>query len=82
MQELIAYLEKHYSAIINYSRRSRTGKTIGSGRMEKGVDLAVGSRQKNNGMSWSPKGSRALSLLKVAELNGQWQQLWFPTQTA
>jgi hypothetical protein len=27
-------------------------------------------------------GSRALSLLKVAELNGQWQQLWFPTQSA
>jgi len=82
LQELIGYLEKHYSEIIDYSRRSRTGKTIGSGRMEKGVDLAVGSRQKNNGMSWSPLGSRALSLLKLAELNGQWQQLWFPTRSA
>ena len=27
-------------------------------------------------------GSRALSLLKVAELNGQWQQLWFPAPAA
>jgi hypothetical protein len=81
-QELIGYLEKHHSEIINYNRRSRAGKTIGSGRMEKGVDLTVGSRQKNNGMSWSPLGSRALSLLKMAELNGQWQQLLFPTQTA
>ncbi|MDZ4871507.1 MAG: hypothetical protein CLLPBCKN_000895 [Chroococcidiopsis cubana SAG 39.79] len=50
--------------------------------MEKAVDLTVGQRQKNKGMSWRPNGSRALSLLKVAELNGQWQQLWFPALAA
>ncbi|MBD2306750.1 hypothetical protein H6G17_14685 [Chroococcidiopsis sp. FACHB-1243] len=33
-------------------------------------------------MSWRPLGSKALCLLKVVELNGQWQQLWFPTQAA
>ena len=81
-QELIGYLEKHQHEIINYKRRSSAGKTIGSGRVEKGVDLTVGLRQKNKGMSWSRLGSRALSLLKVVELNGQWQQLWFPAQTA
>lgn len=81
-QELIGYLEKHYSEIINYNLRSQAGKTIGSGRMEKGVDLTVGQRQKNKGMSWSSLGSRALSLLKIAEINGQWQQLWFPAQAA
>ena len=81
-QELIGYLEKHQYEIINYKRRSSAGKTIGSGRVEKGVDLTVGQRQKNKGMSWSRLGSRALSLLKVVELNGQWQQLWFPAQPA
>jgi hypothetical protein len=81
-QELIGYLEKHQHEIINYKRRSQVGKTIGSGRVEKGVDLTVGQRQKNKGMSWSHLGSRALSLLKVAQLNGQWQQLWFPAQAA
>ncbi len=81
-QELIRYLEKHQHEIINYKRRSQAGKTIGSGRMEKGVDLTIGSRQKNKGMSWSRLGSKALSLLKTAELNGQWQQLWFPAQAA
>ena len=81
-QELIGYLEKHQPEIINYKRRSSVGKTIGSGRVEKGVDLTVGQRQKNKGMSWRPLGSRALSLLKVVELNGQWQQLWFPAQAA
>ncbi len=81
-QELIGYLEKHQHEIINYKRRSQAGKTIGSGRVEKGVDLTVGQRQKNKGMSWRPLGSRALSLLKVAELNDQWEQLWFPAQAA
>lgn len=68
--------------IINYNHRSRMGKTIGSGRVEKGVDLIVGQRQKNKGMSWRPLGSKALCLLKVAEFNGQWQQLWLPPQAA
>jgi len=59
--ELIGYLEKHQSEIINYNRRRLVGKTIGSGRMEK-VDLTVGRRQKKKAMSWRPKGSKALSL--------------------
>ena len=49
--ELIGYLEKHHSEIINYNRRRRAGKTIGSGRMEKGVDLTVGRRQKKKAIS-------------------------------
>lgn len=28
----------------------------------------------------SPKGSRALAVLKVAELNGQWQSFWYPDE--
>jgi len=72
------YLEKHQSEIINYNRRRLVGKTIGSGRMEKGVDLTVGRRQKKKAMSWRPKGSKALSLLRIVELNERWQQLWFP----
>ncbi len=78
----VGYLSKHQPEIINYNRRSRAGKTIGSGQVEKGVDLTVGSRQKHRGMSWRPLGSKALCLLKVAELNGQWQQLWFPAQSS
>ena len=46
--------------------------------MEKGVDLVVGHRQKKKGMSWSERGSRALAILKVEELNGHWKQLWVP----
>ena len=78
MDKLLTYLEKHESEIINYRRRQQAGKTIGSGRVGKGVDVVVGNLQKYRGMSWSEKGSRALAVLKVVELNGQWDELWFP----
>jgi hypothetical protein len=78
--ELIGYFEKHAPEIIDYGRRQAAGKPIGSGRMEKGVDQVIGQRQKKKAMSWSPKGSKALAILKVVELNGQWQSLWFPDE--
>jgi hypothetical protein len=46
LQELIGYLEKHDNEIIDYERRQKAGKSIGSGRMEKGVDQVIGYRQK------------------------------------
>ena len=33
----IGYLEKHHSEIINYEGRRKVGKSIGSGRIEKGL---------------------------------------------
>jgi len=82
LAELIGYLEKHTSEIIDYGRRKATGKPIGSGRMEKAVDQVIGIRQKKKGMSWSKQGSHALALLKIAELNGQWHKLWTPPVAA
>jgi hypothetical protein len=76
LSELVVYLQKHQVEIIDYARRQAIGKPIGSGRMEKAVDQVIGMRQKKKGMSWSRQGSQALALLKMAELNGQWQQLW------
>lgn len=79
---LSTYLEKHEPEIIDYERRQKAGKSIGSGRMEKGVDQVIGARQKSKGMSWSPTGSKALGILKVVELNGQWNQFWFSEKAA
>ncbi len=78
LDELKTYLSKHESEMIDYERRQKAGKSIGSGRVEKAVDLVIGYRQKRKGMSWSSLGSKALAILKVVEINGQWQQLWFP----
>ena len=67
--ELIEYLTKHKKEIINYQKRKDVGKTIGSGRAEKGVDLVVAQRQKNKPIAWSEDGSHALSILKADYLN-------------
>ena len=74
--ELVGYLEKHAGEIIDYERRRAAGKWIGSGCMEKAVDRVIGIRQKKKGMSWSKQGSQTLAALKMAELNGQWEQLF------
>ena len=80
--ELIGYLEKHQTEIIDYHRRKKAGKTIGSGLMEKGCDQVIGHRQKKKGMSWRAVGSKSLAILKVVELNNQWEKLWFPQEAA
>ena len=68
-EELLQYLSKHESEIINYHKRKRAGKTIGSGRAEKGGDLVVAQRQKNKPIAWSEDGSHALAVLKAKALN-------------
>jgi hypothetical protein len=78
--ELIGYLKKHRHEIIDYERRQNTGKPIGSGRMEKRLDQVTGHRQNKKGMACSATGSKALAILKAIELNGLWQQLWWPKQ--
>lgn len=74
--KLMAYLTNHAHEIPDYGRRARAGKTIGSGRMEKGVDQVIGVRQKDQGMSWSQRGSYALGILTAYRANGHWDQLW------
>ncbi len=51
LDELITYFTKHKNEIINYELRCQAGKTIGSGRMEKAVDLTIGHRQKHKYLS-------------------------------
>ena len=62
-EELVGYLEKNRTTIIDYDRRQKTGKVIGSGRMEKQNDVVVAQRQKRKGMSWSKQGSLSLALV-------------------
>lgn len=69
--ELIEYLKKHQSEIINYKKRKEAKKTIGSGRAEKGVDMVVAYRQKNRPIAWSENGSYALSTLRIEYLNAR-----------
>jgi hypothetical protein len=67
-EELEKYLTKNKGYIIDYERRQKCGKTIGSGRMEKTVDKLVARRQKSKGKSWSRQGSNSLAMV-TASLN-------------
>lgn len=62
-KELLGYLEKNQTSIIDYDKRQQAGKVIGSGRMEKQNDVIVAQRQKRKGMSWSKQGSLSLALV-------------------
>ena len=63
--ELIGYLNKHKPEIINYEKRQKAHKVIGSGRVEKANDIIVAKRQKKKGMAWSKIGSKAIAIVNV-----------------
>lgn len=67
-EELIGYIEKHKAEIIDYEKRQKAGKTIGSGRCEKTNDTIVAHRQKKKGMAWSRPGTKALAIVKTYQL--------------
>ena len=62
-QELIGYLEKNEAYIIDYERRQKAGKSIGSGRMEKQMDRIAAKRQKTKGLTWSAKEPKNLAMV-------------------
>ena len=68
-EELLTYLKKHMTEIIDYEKRQLAGRTIGSGRGEKANDTLIAKRQKKKAMAWSDNGSKALAILKANHLN-------------
>ena len=63
--DLLGYLQKYAEEIIDYGRRQKAGKSLGSGRMEKAVEQVIGLRQKNRGMSGSMAGSHGDSTARL-----------------
>lgn len=70
-QELRGYIDKHAHEIVDYGLRQQAGKTIGSGRVEKGNDIIVARRQKKKGMAWAKTGSASLAIIAVQRLNSK-----------
>jgi hypothetical protein len=80
LDDLIGYLQRHQPYIPCYAARKELGLRNSSNRGEKANDLLVSSRQKHNGMSWSPTGSVALAALTALVRNNEYTQ-WFQSQT-
>lgn len=71
LNSLIDYITKKADCLTGYALRKEMGYCNSSSQAEKSNDIAVASRQKHNGMSWSKIGSNDVSTLSVAKWNGQ-----------
>jgi hypothetical protein len=73
--EFADYLHNHAARIPNYRARQEAGQTIGSGAVEKGVDLVVNRRLKGRrGMRWWRERAAGVVALPLAVLNDEWEQ--------
>lgn len=73
--EFTTFLREQTARIPDYGTRRRAGQPIGSGGVEKGVDVVVNRRCKGRrGMKWWRDHATAVVALRVAELNDEWEQ--------
>jgi len=76
LDELIKYINTRRAYIPNYQQQRLQRHYIGSAHVEKGNDLLVARRQKNQGMHWSKNTSDSLAALQTLLLNGGWDSYW------
>jgi len=73
LREFAQFLRAHAAQIPNYAVRRAAGQTIGSGTVEKGVDIIVNRRMKGRrGMRWRRDRAEEMVALRVARLNDEW----------
>ena len=73
--EFAGYVQHHAARIPDYAARQAAGRTIGSGAVEKGVDVVVNRRLKGRrGMRWWRERASGVIALRLAILNGEWDQ--------
>jgi hypothetical protein len=76
VDQLIGYFERNRQHIPCYALRKQLGLRNSSNQVEKANDMAVATRQKHNGMSWSDNGSEALTTMTVLQMNKEHMH-WF-----
>jgi hypothetical protein len=73
LAEFARFLRAQAVRIPNYAARRAAGQTIGSGAVEKGVDIIVNRRLKGRrGMRWWRARAAGVVALRLAVLNDQW----------
>ena len=83
LTEFAGYLTALAPAIPDYAARRGAGARIGSGGIEKGVDVVVNRRLKGRrGMRWWRERVEGLVALRVTLLNDAWERLVPPALTA
>jgi len=83
LDDFAGYLTALAPRIPNYAARRAAGERIGSGAIEKGVDLVANRRLKGKrGMRWWRERVEGITALRVALLNDEWQHALGPALTA
>lgn len=73
IEAFAAFLTAQTPRIPDYAARRAAGLPIGSGGIEKGVDVVVNRRFKGKrGMKWGRPRAESVLALRVAELNNEW----------
>ena len=74
-QHAIAYIEKNRHRM-RYPEFRAQGLCVGSGVVEAGCKVAIGSRLKKAGMHWTTKGVNAIIALRCCRLSGRFEGFW------
>lgn len=75
--EFLGYVENNREWIVPYRRLQEEGYPVGSGAVEKGVDLVINRRLKGRrGMRWRRENAEAVVALRVLQLNEDWDAYW------
>jgi len=72
LKDLYIYIRSNKEGIENYKKIG----IMGSGVVEKTVDILVARRFKLRGMSWYDKNAAKLLRLRLLKLNGEWESYW------
>ena len=72
LKVLFKYIKSNIDGIENYKKVG----IVGSGVVEKTVDILVARRFKGRGMSWYNTNAAKLLRLRLLKLNGEWDNYW------
>ena len=83
LRELMTYVSNNADWIGDYDRLRSEGYPVGSGAVEKAVDIVINRRLKGRrGMSWKRVCADQVVALRVLTLNNDWDSMWLTNNTA
>jgi hypothetical protein len=74
VEQTVAYLQEQRSWIGDYDAWQAAGEPVGSGMVEREVDLVINRRMTRQGMRWRRANADAVVALRVRTINATWFQ--------
>lgn len=75
LDQLMDYISDNREGI-NYQSLSQEGIDVGTGPVEKAIDLTICRRQKLRGMSWYRRRAEQVLAIRMKVLNDTWDDYW------